>query len=239
MPPLRSSSSSVSRLWVNEAISEKPNVALPPLIECATRKMVLISSGVGRADVELQQRRLHRVERLEALLEEGVVKLCQVDRHAGLSCESGSAACGETEKPGGGAKPARAAPFDLAARDSRSRTNAAMSCRPAVSMRCTALTSRVTGRRALQQFAARPARTARCGQPCTRRRAQRTPTGRGRRGRIEPWRRLAPPWRSGELRGRARFGATVPFLAFVHENECLTVTFGCRVPGYRRCRDAP
>ena len=45
--PLRSSSSSVSRLWVKEAISEKPNVALPPLMECATRKMVLISSGSG------------------------------------------------------------------------------------------------------------------------------------------------------------------------------------------------
>ena len=32
---------------MNEAMSEKPNVALPPLIECATRKMVLISSGSG------------------------------------------------------------------------------------------------------------------------------------------------------------------------------------------------
>ena len=47
MPPLRSSSSSVSRLCVNEAMSAKPNVALPPLMEWATRKMVLMSSGSG------------------------------------------------------------------------------------------------------------------------------------------------------------------------------------------------
>ena len=47
MPPLRSSSSSVSQLCVKEAMSEKPKVALPPLMECATRKMVLISSGSG------------------------------------------------------------------------------------------------------------------------------------------------------------------------------------------------
>ncbi len=47
MLPLRSSSSRVSRLWVNEAMSENPNVALPPLIEWATRKMVLISSLSG------------------------------------------------------------------------------------------------------------------------------------------------------------------------------------------------
>ena len=43
----RSSSSNVSRLWVKEAMSLKPNVALPPFIECATRKIVLISSGSG------------------------------------------------------------------------------------------------------------------------------------------------------------------------------------------------
>jgi len=43
----RSSSSSVSQVCVNEATSEKPNVALPPLIECATRKMVPMISGSG------------------------------------------------------------------------------------------------------------------------------------------------------------------------------------------------
>ena len=92
----RSSSSSVSRLCVNEAISLKPNVALPPLMECATRKIVLMSSGIRRAEIELEERRLHRVERFEALFEEGVVKLSEVQRHAQvrprIQC------CGETEQ---------------------------------------------------------------------------------------------------------------------------------------------
>src|SRR6185437_4625459 len=52
--PLRSSSSSVSRLWVKEAISEKPKVALPPLIEWATRKIVLMSSGSGEPTSSLR-----------------------------------------------------------------------------------------------------------------------------------------------------------------------------------------
>ena len=78
----RSSSSSVSHVCVNDATSVKPNVALPPLIECATRKIVLTSSRVGRARVELEQRGLHRVERFEALLEERVVKLREVECHA-------------------------------------------------------------------------------------------------------------------------------------------------------------
>ena len=43
----RNSSSSVSQVCVNDATSEKPNVALPPLMECATRKIVLMSSGSG------------------------------------------------------------------------------------------------------------------------------------------------------------------------------------------------
>ena len=40
---------------------------------------------LGRADVELEQRGLHRVESFEALVEEGVVKLCEVERHDYLS----------------------------------------------------------------------------------------------------------------------------------------------------------
>jgi hypothetical protein len=43
----RSSSSSVSHVCVNDATSAKPKVALPPLIECATRKIVLMISGSG------------------------------------------------------------------------------------------------------------------------------------------------------------------------------------------------
>ena len=40
---------------------------------------------LGRADVELEQRRLHRIERFEALVEEGVVKLGEIERHDYLS----------------------------------------------------------------------------------------------------------------------------------------------------------
>ncbi len=43
--PARSSSSSVSSVCVNDAMSLKPNMPAPPLIEWATRKMVLIVSA--------------------------------------------------------------------------------------------------------------------------------------------------------------------------------------------------
>src|SRR5437868_5583559 len=38
-----------------------------------------------RADVELQQRSFHRVQRFEALVEERIVKLCKIERHNYLS----------------------------------------------------------------------------------------------------------------------------------------------------------
>jgi len=41
---LRTSSSSDSATWVNAATSANPNVAAPPLMECAARKMVCTSS---------------------------------------------------------------------------------------------------------------------------------------------------------------------------------------------------
>ena len=114
--PLRSSSSSVSRLWVKEAISVNPKVALPPLIECATRKMVLMSSGSGEPTIELQQRRLHGIQRLEALLEECVVKLCQVDCHRSTSPPKLEHVV-EPEKSGRGVERGRpSAPLDGAAR---------------------------------------------------------------------------------------------------------------------------
>ena len=42
--PSRISSSSVSMTWVKSATAVKPKVPLPPLIECAARKIVLIVS---------------------------------------------------------------------------------------------------------------------------------------------------------------------------------------------------
>src|SRR5690606_571696 len=43
--PARASSSRVSSRWVRSVTLEKPNVAAPPLIECAARKMTLMVSG--------------------------------------------------------------------------------------------------------------------------------------------------------------------------------------------------
>src|SRR5690606_39585680 len=43
---------------------------------------------LGRADVQLEERSLHRVERFVALVEEGVVKLCEVERHDYLRTRS-------------------------------------------------------------------------------------------------------------------------------------------------------
>ena len=93
-----------------------------------------------------------RVERLEALLEECVVKLCQIHRHGAVStgCASDigsfkisfrpSSLTAAVDRAG-----AAAAPAHLRGRAaSRSRMNVAMTCSPAVSMRCTALMSRVT-----------------------------------------------------------------------------------------------
>src|SRR5207253_1955991 len=48
---------------------------------------------IGGTDVELQERRLHGVERLEALFEEHTVELGEIERHA----------C--TDEPAGAAKP--------------------------------------------------------------------------------------------------------------------------------------
>jgi hypothetical protein len=41
--------------------------------------------GVGRSDVELKERCLHRLERLEALFEESLVELCEIDTHERFS----------------------------------------------------------------------------------------------------------------------------------------------------------
>src|SRR5690606_474554 len=43
--PARASSGRVSSRWVRSVTLEKPNVAAPPLIECAARKMTLMVSG--------------------------------------------------------------------------------------------------------------------------------------------------------------------------------------------------
>jgi hypothetical protein len=43
----RTRSSSVSSSWVSSVTSEKPNVAAPPLIECATRKIAFSSSSLA------------------------------------------------------------------------------------------------------------------------------------------------------------------------------------------------
>ena len=100
---------------------------------------------LGRADIELQERRLHGIERLEALLEEGGMELCQIDRHRPAS--AGSSSMSRRPRRPAAVSRAGARPRHATARPAvrRSRTNAARSCNPAVSMRCRALTSRVTG----------------------------------------------------------------------------------------------
>jgi hypothetical protein len=37
--------------------------------------------GIRRAEIEFEQRRLHRIERLEALFEKRVVELCKIEHH--------------------------------------------------------------------------------------------------------------------------------------------------------------
>jgi len=75
MAPLRSSSSIVSRLCVKEAMSEKPNCGAAALDGMGNAEDGVDQLFVRRPDVELEERRLHRVQSLEALLEEGIMKL--------------------------------------------------------------------------------------------------------------------------------------------------------------------
>ena len=85
--------------------------------------------GVDFAGRQLQQRRLHRVERLEALFEEDFVELREIERHAGYSSS--------------GLTPSRSIAFSSVAErpihlyatpfSRQSSANATMSCTPAVS----------------------------------------------------------------------------------------------------------
>src|SRR6185312_9339829 len=97
--------------------------------------------AIRSADIQLQQRRFHRVERLEALLEEGIVELSQIDGHEGHSGSPSTAAtpsrCAAELKAGAAPRHSIWRP-----RDCRSRTKAAINWMPAVSMRCTAAMSR-------------------------------------------------------------------------------------------------
>ena len=141
----RNSSSNVSSVWVKEAISAEAEGRAAALDRMRDAKNGVDQLRVGRADVQLQQRRLHRIERLEALFEERIVKLCQIDRHRPAS--RGSSSMSRRPRRPAAASRADARPRHATTRPAvrRSRTKAARSCSPAVSMRCRALTSRVTG----------------------------------------------------------------------------------------------
>ena len=85
--------------------------------------------GVDFTGRELQQRRLHRVERLETLVEEGVVELREVERHAGYSEQRADAEHAMASSSAG----ERACPLVAMLRSRQSSANATTSCTPAVS----------------------------------------------------------------------------------------------------------
>src|ERR1700749_1752488 len=74
--------------------------------------------GLGRADVELEKGGLHRVERLKALFEEGIVKLCQVYGHGSLRSSLRPRSFAAAVSAGAAPRHSTSRPSD-----SRSRTN--------------------------------------------------------------------------------------------------------------------
>src|SRR5262249_3950236 len=97
---------------------------------------------VGRADVELEKRGLHRIQSLEALFEEGGMELRQIDCHAG-SFSSGVRPSSRAAVASTDADPCHSTVRPL---PDRSRTNAVITCNAAVSTRCSEEISTVTGR---------------------------------------------------------------------------------------------
>src|SRR5688572_3095817 len=104
--------------------------------------------GIRRTQIELQQRRFHRVERFEALLEESVMELREVERHAALSVNALRPSSFVV------ARKFSDIPVSWTSRPAsrRSRTNATRTCRPAVSQRFTAVRSTVTHARSVSSF---------------------------------------------------------------------------------------
>src|ERR1043165_6291134 len=98
---------------------------------------------IGRTQVQLQQRRLHRVERLETLFEKRVVKLREIERHAlpiaGAASRSSRPKLNSARKPktSAVARKASEAPRHSTPRPAarRSRMKLVSTCSAAVSMR--------------------------------------------------------------------------------------------------------
>src|SRR5882672_3830889 len=93
--------------------------------------------GIGRPEIQFQQRRLHGVQRLEALLEERIVELREIERHANTAPSPIIRAVTTNDSEA----PVHSMPRPAAR---RSRMNVVSTCSPAVSMRRIVERSRVT-----------------------------------------------------------------------------------------------
>ncbi len=122
---------------MNEAISVKPERRAAALDRMRHAEDRVDQLRIRRTEIELQQRRFHRVERFEALLEEGIVELREVERHA-----RDFRSCVNSAPRPSSFTVVRKFSDMLASSTSRpasrrSRMNAASTCMPAVSQRFT------------------------------------------------------------------------------------------------------